>query len=357
MSLKLSKIANILILTNIIILFTIPQLNNIHYDPSPTFWAQIIFVWVSNILFLTITLTQKKINIPFITIPLLCFAIYICSQQFFVKLPFVGLNYITALEMLVCIMLSISANTIVNNYSLRILIIYLSIALLISSLLQSAIGFIQYNNLFKYFGGFIFYDPLHPTTNIFGHFGQRNHYCHFLTWATFALIYLYHIKFINKYIFLPTLCWFMFSMTIAASRSVFIYFMLGNIITFIYFLIKKDKASLSLFLTTIFALILLVSFEYFYPLMQSKIHITQVASGFNRLASGEGNEMGRRFVEWQKAFITFKQNFVFGTGLFGYAKNSVFLYKLFPHTPLNSGLFTNCHNIVLQLLAETGIIG
>ncbi|MBY0379179.1 MAG: Wzy polymerase domain-containing protein, partial [Burkholderiales bacterium] len=68
-------------------------------------------------------------------------------------------------------------------------------------------------------------------------------------------------------------------------------------------------------------------------------------------------EMGRRMVEWRKAYITFKEHILFGTGFYGYAKNSVFLYKLFPNTPLNSGLFINCHNLILQLLAETGIIG
>lgn len=346
-----------LILLSIIALFTIPQINNLHFDPSPTFWGQITFAWVGIMTFLVIIFSQKRIHIPFIVIPITIFAIYILIQQFFVYLPFVGLNYITALEMLICILLAISVNTIISNYNLKTFMVYLSIALLISALLQSAIGFVQYTNLFKYFGGLIFYDPAHPNTNIFGHFGQRNHYCHFLSWATFALIYLTHMKLINKYLFIPLICWLMFSMTIAASRSVFIYFALANIITAIYFLVTKDKDSLKLFLLTIVASILLLSFEYFYPLLQNSIHASQVASGFGRLASSEGSETGRRLVEWKKAFITFKENFVFGAGWYGYARNSVFLYKLFPNTPLNSGLFINCHNLILQLLAETGIIG
>lgn len=357
MASQFNRIINISIFLNIIVLFTLPQINNVHFDPSPSFWGQITFAWASISLFLIILFSSKKISLPFITIPLAIFGAYLYLQQFFVSIPFIGLSYTTAIEMLICIFIGISINTIVNNYGLRSFMLYISIAMLIGALLQSGIGFIQYNNLFKYFGGFIFYDPSHPTSDIFGHFGQRNHYCHFLSWASFAVIYLYYNKVINKYFLLTILSWFMFSITIAASRSVFIYFGLANLIALLYWLTKRDKAASKVLILTILASILLVTFEYIYPIIQSNLHSSQISSGLNRLAGSEGSETGRRLVEWKKAFITFTQNIVFGAGWFGYAKNSVFLYKLFPNTPLNSGLFINCHNFILQLLAETGIIG
>jgi O-antigen ligase len=351
-----NKISKYLLFINIIALFTLPQLNNVHYDPSPSFWAQITFAWLSISLFLITCSSQKKISIPSITVPLALFGIYICIQTLFVHITFIGLSYTTALEMLICIFLAISVSTFTYNYSISTFVKYLSIGLVIGAIIQSAIGFIQYNNLFKYFYGIIFYDPTHPNTNIFGHFGQRNHYCHYLSWGTFALIYLFNVKAINKYIFVPLLCWFMFSITISASRSAFIYFAVAIIITLFYLFTHKDNPSKNLFILMLSASILLVIFEYLYPVMQTMIHHQQVASGLARLSS-EGGETGRRLIEWKKAIITFQQSPIWGSGLFGYARQSVYLHHLFPNAELNSGLFTNCHNLILQLLAETGIIG
>jgi O-antigen ligase len=357
MTITTTNIKKFAVFLGILCLFTLPQLNNIHFDPSPTMWAQLTFAWVCIGLFIFIVVSYNSVSIPFITIPLGIFAIYMLIQPLIVPISFVGLNYITALEMLITILLAISANTIITHHGIKQFMRYLCYSLIIGALLQSAIGLIQYNNWFKYFGGMIFYDAAHANSNIFGHFGQRNHYCHFITWAVFGLIYLYQQKIIRSYIFIPLLFWFMFSITIAASRSVFIYLGLANLITLFYLIAKKDKPSTRLFILTIVATLALVLFEYGYPLLQHLLTKQNITSGFNRITGSEGSEVGRRLVEWQKAIITFKAHPVFGAGLFAYAHNSVFLYQLFSHTPLNSGLFINCHNLILQLLAETGIVG
>jgi len=357
MQIHKTQLHKFIICIALICLFTLPQLNSIHFDPSPTFWAQMTFAWICLALFVFVVITTATITIPLLIVPLSLFAIYIALQPLVVSVGFASFNYITALEMFIMLLLAISINTIINCYGIKQFMRYLSYAIIVGAILQSAIGLIQYNNWFKYFAGMIFYDSAHATTNIFGHFGQRNHYCHFITWAVFALIYLYQQKIIRSYVFLPLLMWFMFSITIAASRSVFIYMAIANIITLVYLVSKKERQIASLFVLTIIATLMLVLFEYGYPLIQHLIHTTQVSSGFSRLSGSEGGDIGRRMVEWQKAFITFQQSPLFGSGWFGYAHHSVFLYRLFSHTPLNSGLFIHCHNLILQLLAETGIIG
>ncbi|MFN7094529.1 MAG: Wzy polymerase domain-containing protein, partial [Burkholderiales bacterium] len=107
------------------------------------------------------------------------------------------------------------------------------------------------------------------------------------------------------------------------------------------------------------ATITLILFEYLYPLLQTLIHHNEVSSGLQRLIStgGNGGEAGRRLVEWQKAWMVFKAHPLIGQGFNQFAQQSVYLQPLFPHAPMNDGLFTNCHNLLLQLLAETGLIG
>lgn len=352
-----SKLNKPLLFIGFILLYAFPALNNVHYDPQPQFWAEITVTWAAIALFIFVTIRFNKITIPFSVIPLALFAIYLIVQNYFVThIDFIGLNYVTALEMLVCILLAISINTIRNNYGINFIVTTLCYALLIGALLQSLIGFIQYTGTAKYFGNMIFYDSAHPTTNIFGHFGQRNHYAHYLSWGVFGLIYLYQQRKFNSSVFYTILIWLCFSLTISASRSVFIYFALASIIAIIAALTKKESSFKQLMYLIIIASVTLFAIEYLFPILHKLFSNTHnFSSGLGRIDSENGT--GRRGVEWQKAWLIFKSYPIFGIGWNGFAKQSVLLYPLFPNAALNSGLFTNCHNLILQLLAETGLIG
>jgi O-antigen ligase len=350
-----------LITINIFVILILPQLNNVHYDPLPQFWAETTEAWAVISLFLIVTFCSKSISIPKVTIPLLLLAAYIMIQPQLVHISFHGLSYATAMEFFLCTILAISICSIVSTYSLPETVTIFAQALVTGAMLQSAIGFLQYTGHYNILGDFIFYDASHPTTNIFGHFGQRNHYCHYLSWAVFGLIYLYLTNKILKSNFYTILLWLVFSITIASSRSVFIYFALAIIISGIYFGLNRNTISRKLFITIIISSFALFIFEYGYPIIQNIFHIHnshQIQSGLERLSStAADNGTGRRIIEWHKAWLTFKANPVFGFGLNEYSHQSVFLQPLFKHTPMNSGLFTNCHNLIFQFLAETGLIG
>lgn len=351
-----SNIARFLIIITLLLLLTLPQLNNVHYDPAPQFWAEITVAYLVVILFTIVLFTTKRLTIPSCVIPLGLFALLLLFQPLLVKVDFIGLSLITVIEFILCILAAIAINSIINEYGIKQFMIYLCYSLLVGAILQSCIGLIQYNNWISYFHGYIFYDSSHPNTNIFGHFGQRNHYAHYLSWSIFALIYLTCIRKIPTYLYVGLLSWLIFSITIASSRSVFIYFGVASLISFIYWLNKRqDKQIRLVFLLVLSASIYLVAFEYIYPLLQSLIHTAQISSGLERISNDSG--AGRRLVEWEKAWMVFKHHPLWGDGWNEYAKQSVLLHHLFPHAPLNDGLFTNSHNLIMQLLAETGIIG
>lgn len=342
-----------------ILLFVFPQLNNVHYDPQPQFWAEMTAAWIAIGIFTFIIIRFDKITIPFSVIPLSLFAIYLTLQPSVMQhIDFIGLNYVAALEMVIGILLAISVNTIRNTYGMKYLVTVLAYALVTGAILQSIIGIIQYTGSAKLFGDMIFYDSSHPTTNIFGHFGQRNHYAHYLTWGTLGLIYLFQQQRINYKMFYPLLVWLCFSLTISASRSVLIYFPLASIISVIAYLTNRNKQTKQLMLLIIIATAALFTIEYMLPIINKLFAAhNSSTSGLSRLSSNGGNETGRRSIEWQKAWIVFKDHPLLGVGWNGFAKQSVLLYPLFPNAELNSGLFTNCHNLILQLLAETGLVG
>ena len=345
---------------NILILLVLPQLNTLHYDPLPEFWAESTFAWAALSLFLIVSFTLKEITIPRIAIPLALLGIFLVFQQYLVDIDYVGLSYVAGFEMLLCVLLAITINTLVIQLGLEATVSLIALSLIIGALVQSAIGLLQYTGLYRYFGNLIFYDSAHPTTNIFGHFGQRNHYCHYLSWAIFGLCYLFHKSKIKLPLFVLICGWLIFSMTIAASRSVFMYFALATIISGLYYICNRNTESKRLFIIIVATSITLVGVEYLFPLLSKLFsHHAQISSGFQRIAAdaGDGGLAGRRLIEWEKAWIVFKEHPLFGYGWNEYAKQSVYLQPLFPNAPLNSGLFTNCHNLILQLLAETGIVG
>lgn len=352
---------HLLIITNIFALLVIPGLNNVHYDPLPQFFAEISFVWLTLTLSILIIFSYKRVAIPIITIPLGLLAIFLILQQFFIPIQFVGLSYTVSLELLVLVIVAISINTLYQAYGIEKIFYYIAISLSLGVILQSLIALIQYLNLFKYFFGIIFYDGMHPNTSIFGHFGQRNHYCHYLSLGVFSLIYIYQKRKINSLVFASLILWLIFSMTIAGSRSVFIYFTLASIFSFSFYLITKQEDYFKIARIILLVTIVLVAFEYVFPHLQAIFRSNgYVQVGLERVINNNNGagHTGRRLIEWKKAWIAFKSHPLSGIGLNEYAKEGVELHTLFKNSPLNSdGLFTNCHNLILQLLAETGITG
>lgn len=300
-------------------------------------------------------------GIPRITLPLLLLGIYLVLQTQLVYISFPGLSYITAVEFFLCIILAIAISSIVSTYGLTATTTILAQALITGAILQSIVALLQYTGHIHLLGNVLLYDSRHPTTNIFGQFGQRNHYCHYLSWAVFSLIYLYLNNKLRRLNFYTILVWFMFSITIAASRSVFIYFPVAMLISGSYFAIKRTVLARKLFMIITLSTIILVAFEYAYPLLQNIIYAHNspyIQTGLQRLSRDIVNNItDRRIVELHKAWLTFIAHPMLGIGFNEYAQQSVSLQPLFKHAPPNTGLFTNCHNLILQFLAETGIIG
>lgn len=339
----------------------IPQLNNTHYAPSAQFWTEIIVAYcilisytAMSIVFFKRDADSKLVSIPLITIYLMLLGVYIIVETKINPYNFIGLNIIALLEMVILILFAINIESIKESFGLPTLMTYICFAILLGGILQSTIGLMQFTGLAQYCGDYIFYDYNHPTTNIFGHFGQRNHYSHYLSWAIFATIYLFHQRRINIAIFSVCMIYLCFGITISGSRSVFLYFITAIIISAIM-LLSKQKAQMKMFILILMATITMLILQFGWSNVHSSKFSTQ--SGLQRLENINSGNNERRYTEWQKAWIIFKNHPIIGVGWNQFAKNSMELQQQFPDAPTNAGLFTNCHNIILQLGAETGVIG
>lgn len=122
-------------------------------------------------------------------------------------------------------------------------------------------------------------------------------------------------------------------------------------LVFAYYIFKPNQRTNRMFKVIIIGTIgfaLLYIAQFFVP---------AIALVFQRFSIiGDDTESMTRFSMWALALRSFGKNPIFGIGWNGY-KYQFFQYLYNPNTRAERYAYLNAHNVYLQLLAETGIIG
>ncbi|POZ63299.1 PglL family O-oligosaccharyltransferase [Chromobacterium alticapitis] len=243
--------------------------------------------------------------------------------------------------------------------------------IIITSLIQSAIGLVQALGMAGLARGWILFNKDTPLV-VIGNFGQRNLLAEFLCWGMISSSYLYGVRRLSGACLTLLLTLFAILIAWTSSRMPVVY-SLGFIflVGVWYWRARMDDAvarmGRALLITVFLLLVMQVLGVYLAHGLNSLFHFNlDVSSGFERLQGPAGsgfnpNDVGagpRRLAEWRKAWHVFLLHPWFGVGLGGYAWQSAWLqvYGDGPIIPL-SELFIHCHNLILQLLAETGLVG
>lgn len=193
---------------------------------------------------------------------------------------------------------------------------------------------------------------------IYGNIGQRNMYGHYLAWGLAACAWLAAERKLPQWAFWLLAGWLALSMAWSSSRSVFIYaFAWLPLAGFIIWRGRDAVRRFGLFLGA--AAILILAMQFVAPLInnliQALLHASNEApTGVDRIASNGS----RRLVEWTKAWMIFKEHPLLGVGWGAYGVHSVILHVLPEFAKVQeSVLFTHAHNSLLNLMAETGVLG
>ena len=267
----------------------------------------------------------------------------------------------TVLVLLLLFMFYMSFGESFNGPSRIVLIDYLAIFFFIGGLLQAVLGFSQLLGIAPYLHGYVAFDVTDPTGNIMGNIGQRNLYAEFLAWGQMSACYLYAQRRLRGYFFLPSI--FFLSMLIAwcGARLPLAYALGCCSIAWIWHRRNPEDARVAAMAKAVAWMVMSIGMtqtfgEQIDNLLRMLGLSIHTASGSTRLFdAGFGI---RRRIEWTKAWMIFKEYPWTGVGLGGFAAKSVWLeaYGGLPKVPEN-WLFTQSHNLVFQLLAETGIFG
>ena len=338
-----------------------PFLSRFHFLPLPQWWGEITVVVLAA--FAMLCLPRQRISWPRSSQWMLLMALVWAVQPWFVPLYFPGLNQASALAFVALSVLALAVSRWRQALGSEAVVSVLAKALLIGTLLQSLIGLAQVTGLAEAMGGVLFYDSSHPTTNVFGHIGQRNQYAHYLTWGVIAGVWLLASGQIARRWGWAAIAWLALSIAFAGSRTVLLYTVAMLLLAGGWHWRLRQALSWRLFKMMALAVVLMVAMQFALPLgeklLAPLLHGPVAASGLERLAANSDGMGARRLAEWGKAWIVFTEHPWFGYGWYQYASESVRLQMLpqFANAGVNSGLFANAHNLVFQLLAEMGLAG
>lgn len=337
--------------TVLFLLAAVPCAIPFRYQPNPVFPSELA-AFIGSILLILGGMfmparADSRVRLPVASLPWLGLAAVVALQTWLVATPYLSERTIPVLY-LVCAAISVSALLRAKAHlGTQPLMQAFAWGLLAGALFNSGVGATQLIELFQ--SGWRL---------IYGNIGQKNMYGHYLAWGLAAAVWLASQRKLPQWAFWLIACWLTLSMAWSSSRSVFLYALAW--LPAAAFIIWRGRADTRRFGWLLAAAALLIlGMQFVAPLINDGIQAllkagNEAPTGVDRLASNGS----RRLVEWTKAWMIFKDYPLLGTGWGAFGVHSVALHVLPEFARVQeSVLFTHSHNSLLNLMAETGILG
>lgn len=341
----------------ILLLAVLPFLNPWRYLPAGDYAAHAVVLLLGiALLWLTPTPASSRWQIR---APLLCLSLLPLLVVAGAPVsPYPGQGIAAAAALALALAVAHAASLLERQHVLAAL----AYGLLLGGVLQLAIGLVQVLGGAPQLGGdWLFYDPANPRS-LFGQFGQRNHYANYLTLAQVSACYLYARGRLSAWLWLAFSLLTGLLLAWSGSRLAIGYGGAAMVLCWLLYRLGGREAALGRLCG---ALALAVAWMAFCQLYSREItgllaswglplHVETASD--RMLAGGFG---ARRLLEWHKAWQVFLAHPLFGAGWGGYAAESVRLELTHGVAGQwnENWLFTHSHNLLMQLLAETGLLG
>lgn len=321
------------------------------YQPNPVFPSELAALIGATLLILGVVWLRpregERVRLPWASLLWFGFAGVLALQIVLVPTPYLCERTVPMLYMLTAALSAWSLARAKDELGSEPLMLAFAFGLLAGALFNSGVGASQVIGLFQY-----------GWRLIYGNIGQKNMYAHYLAWGLAALVWLASERKLPQWLFWPIAAWLALSMAWSSSRSVFMYVLAWlPAAGFIVWRGRDNVRRFGYFLGA--AAVLIITMQFVAPVINDAIQLlmksgNEVPTGVDRIASNGS----RRLVEWTKAWMVFKANPLLGVGWGAFAVNSVSLHMLPEFAKVQeSVLFTHSHNSLLNLMAETGLLG
>lgn len=290
-----------------------------------------------------------------VSIYLMVFASYLVFDLVINSPVYPSLHWLYIGSLILCSLLTSILTNFAREQGIEKVFSVVCYGLMIGGLLQDIVIFLQMLHK-DWLYGWIFY--INEGGAYSGNIGQRNMTAHYLSWGVLATAYLIYVKRIIKPLGWSLVIVQALVLGATNSRTLLVYMLAIILLLLIAHIWQKQLSKNLLKIVGITVLLVLAFQAITLPAITALQDWSSTGTtSISRLSSSEG--MTIRLVEWYKAWLIFLEYPWFGSGWGGYSYESfvISLDERFVDTPYSSSVFSNTHSIVLNLLAELGIIG
>jgi O-antigen ligase len=337
----------------------LPFLQYHHARPIPAFYTEYIAFFLG-MLALTLFLAGRywrNIAIPWIVFaPLGLFAVMLLQMNLGMS-AYYEIQIIALLYLIWAVLLVILGAVLRKEFGLTIISVVLAWSFLVGGELSATVAILQHFNIHSFLDSFI---AAKNFAAVYGNVGQTNHFATHICLALASLVFLFAAARLPIWVLIPLALPLLLVLSLSGSRSSGIYlfavlalslllYWRGTLCTEGY-VAKRRLMITSFLLITGFVLMqwLLVKTSMFVVPTGS---ITVADRIFDQ-ASGTSV----RIYLWQEAWHMFLQAPILGIGTGQFALHHFHLSTVFQN-PEITGIYNNAHNLILHLLAETGLVG
>jgi O-antigen ligase len=353
-------------------MFVLPFLNPYHFFPLTNFYTEwlALALGLAALLPLSVKRFWDEVEIPTLVLWLLGFAAVLPLQLVWLDIAYPELSLLGALYVIWAACLVWLGRVLAKSCGIEALAVVLAAMLVLGGLLNAAAAVLQFYGVDSLLGPLI--ASLGATQGgAYGNFGQNNHFADYVMLALISVLYL-QIKGRLSWHLAAVCCGaFLYALSLSGSRATWLYLPAALALS-LWFRSRSPEPALRraavvvALLLPLFGLLQYAMTHYGLAIRPALpgaavAPVTPIDRFVAELAHGVfpetgGSAVGTRIYMWHQALLMWSRAPLLGVGFGQYA--GVFLEQAAElsryHIP---NYDRNSHNVLMQLLAETGLAG
>jgi O-antigen ligase len=335
------------------LMWLLPFLQPYHWYPLTSFYSEwlAIALGLAALVVLARRGAWSPLQVPVVALFPVALAGFLMVQYAVGGLPYAGVPLTGALYLTWAALVVLLGAYLRRTLGLAPVATALAWFLLAGGLLSAMIAFLQH------FHAAAALDPIVSRTRsiyVHGNLAQRNHFANYLTLAAVSLVYLFARGRLGRLAAAVCAVPLLLALPLAGSRSVWLY--LAMLLVFALWPLAGARADavarMRVLLLAVSGGFVLAQWVVTLPWFTPEI----VAEGPSDRLFDVATGMAERLQLWREGWWMFAQSPLIGIGFGQFAWQHTLYQAAFPAAAL-LGNFNHAHNILFQLLAETGIIG
>lgn len=275
-------------------------------------------------------------------------------QARIMDLPYYGQNDMVVWVFIVAALAAWAVRGWVNTVGQEEVVTVFAWTLLFGALCQSFVVWIQVMGWSHAFHGWIMPGS---RDNVMGQLGQRNHLGHYMMWGILSAAYLWSQRRLHTALGAVFVSFLVITISCVNSRTILIYVIALALLTILW-RIRAGRSAGRITAIFLYALTMVVAVQFLLNAAAGWFGGARVETALSRVENSSF-AMSGRYIEWHKAWDIIQTQ-----PWWGYGWGSYSLQGFLAKSPTGNFignyegvLFTHCHNLILQLLVEMGIVG